>query len=95
MPIPEIGWRIHPSQWGLGLATEAALAALHHGFTALGFNEVVSIYEPDNVASGRVMERLGMTHDRDTTQPETGTPLRVYRIHHASWATAQLPPERH
>jgi RimJ/RimL family protein N-acetyltransferase len=92
MPIPEIGWRIHPSQWGQGLATEAALAALHHGSTVLGFTEVVSIYEPDNVASGRVMERLRMTHDRDTTQPDTGTPLRVYRLHRASGAAAQPPP---
>jgi RimJ/RimL family protein N-acetyltransferase len=80
MPVPEIGWRLHPSYWGHGLATEAARAALAHGFGPLGFDEVVSIYEPDNVASGRVMEHIGMTLDRDTVHPESGIPLRVYRL---------------
>jgi RimJ/RimL family protein N-acetyltransferase len=79
MPVPEIGWRLHPDHWGQGLATEAARAALAYGFETLGFAEVVSIYEPDNAASGRVMERLGMTFDRDTAHPELGVPLRVYR----------------
>ncbi|HVA60347.1 MAG TPA: GNAT family N-acetyltransferase, partial [Mycobacteriales bacterium] len=66
MPVPEIGWRLHPSYWGRGIATEAANAALVQGFTVLGFNGVVSVCEPDNTASARVMERIGMTLDRDT-----------------------------
>lgn len=85
MPVPEIGWRLHPRAWGRGLATEAATAALHHGFTQLGFAEVVSIYEPANAASGRVMERLGMAFDRDTVHPESGIALRVYRLHVERW----------
>jgi RimJ/RimL family protein N-acetyltransferase len=85
MPVPEIGWRLHPSVWGQGLATEAAVAALEHGFGALGFDQVVSIYEPDNVASGRVMARIGMTVDRETVHPDFGVPLRVYRLRAADW----------
>jgi RimJ/RimL family protein N-acetyltransferase len=85
MPVPEIGWRLDPSHWGSGLATEAATAALAHGFSNLGFEEVVSIYEPENVASGRVMEHIGMTVDRDTSDPETGLPLRVYRLTADAW----------
>jgi RimJ/RimL family protein N-acetyltransferase len=85
MPVPEIGWRLHPTYWGRGLATEAAKAGLVHGFDALGFNEVVSIYEPDNVASGRVMERIGMWVDRDTVHPDEGVPLRVYRLTSEVW----------
>ncbi len=85
MPVPEIGWRLHPEYWGRGLATEAARAALDHGFGDLRFDQVVSIYEPDNVASGRVMERIGMTRDRDTVHPENGLPLRVYRLTADRW----------
>ncbi len=85
MPVPEIGWRLHPTYWGRGLATEAASAALVHGFGDLGFDEIVSIYEPDNVASGRVMERIGMRVDRDTVHPEKGVPLRVYRLTSDAW----------
>jgi RimJ/RimL family protein N-acetyltransferase len=91
MPVPEIGWRLHPSHWRRGLATEAAGAALEHGFKALGFSEVVSIYEPENVASGRVMQRIGMSLDRDATHPELGTPLRVYRLHREAWARQDGP----
>lgn len=89
MPVPEIGWRLHPTHWGQGLATEAARAALAHGFGPLGFAEVVSIYQPDNVASGRVMERIGMTVDRDTTLPSSGLPLRVYRVTASDWRRQQ------
>jgi RimJ/RimL family protein N-acetyltransferase len=85
MPVPEIGWRLHPDVWGSGLATEAAVASLDYGFGELGFTEVVSIFEPDNVASGRVMERIGMTVDRDTVDPKSGDALRVFRLSAADW----------
>lgn len=85
MPVPEIGWRFHPAWWGHGFATEAASAALAYGFIHLGFPEVVSIYEPENAASGRVMERVGMALDRDTVHPELGIPLRVYRLAVQDW----------
>lgn len=85
MPVPEIGWRLDPAYWGRGLATEAARAALAYGFDTIGFDQVVSIYEPDNVASGRVMERIGMTPDRDTVHPELGVALRVYRLTADDW----------
>jgi RimJ/RimL family protein N-acetyltransferase len=85
MPTPEIGWRFHPDYWGHGFATEAADAALAHGFSELGFAEVVSIYEPDNVASGRVMKRIGMQPERDTVHPQLGLPLRVYRLTAQQW----------
>ena len=52
---------------GRGLATEAGAAAVDFGFTTGGLDRIVSIYEPENVASGRVMERLGFTHRLTTT----------------------------
>ena len=88
MPVPEIGWRLHPAWWGRGLGTEAARAALAHGFGPLQFEQVVSIYQPENVASGRVMEHIGMKVDRDTVHPELGMPLRVYRLHATDWSLA-------
>ena len=56
----EIGWRLAPAVWRQGLATEGARAALDHGFRALGFERVISITRPDNVASRRVMEKIGL-----------------------------------
>lgn len=86
MPTVEVGWRLDPDWWGRGLATEAGRAALAFGFERLGLTEVVSIYEPENVASGRVMERLGMSRWLDTRHPTLGVPLRVYRLTAAGWA---------
>ncbi len=63
-PAVEIGWRLAKRYWGQGLATEGALAALLYGFDELGLQEIVSFTVPENVASRRVMEKLGMTHDQ-------------------------------
>jgi RimJ/RimL family protein N-acetyltransferase len=85
MPTVEVGWRLDPDYWGQGLAVEGGQAALEFGFGVLDLDEVVSIYEPDNAASGRVMERIGMVHDRDTIHPELGVTLRVYKMTRGQW----------
>lgn len=63
MPAVEIGWRLRPDAWGQGLATEAAQAALRFAFGPLALTEVVALTVPDNAASRRVMEKLGMHHN--------------------------------
>lgn len=86
-PCVEIGWRLLPSNWGHGLATEGAQAALRYGFEILGTPEIVAFTVPANLRSRRVMEKIGMAHnpadDFDhPTMPE-GHPLRrhvLYRI---------------
>jgi RimJ/RimL family protein N-acetyltransferase len=85
LPAVEVGWRFDPAVWGRGLATEAGNAGLRFGFETLGLDRIVSVYEPDNVKSGRVMERLGMTFDRDTTHPRMGVPVRVMAITRTAW----------
>ncbi len=62
-PCVEIGWRLARSAWGHGYATEAARAALRHGFGELGLKEIVSFTARQNMRSQRVMERIGMTRD--------------------------------
>jgi RimJ/RimL family protein N-acetyltransferase len=92
MPTVEVGFRLDPDYWGRGLATEGGRAALEFGFSVLGLAEIVSIYEPLNVASGRVLERLGMLHDRDTKHPALGVPLRVFKLRRDQWrSTKSLP----
>jgi RimJ/RimL family protein N-acetyltransferase len=85
MPTVEIGWRLDPAWWGRGFATEGGRAALAYGFEVLDLDEIVGIYEPENRASGRVMNRLGMTPWRDATHPTLDVPLRVYRIMRNEW----------
>ena len=49
---------------GRGYATEAAAAVLHYGRTTLGLPRIVAITAPDNTASARVLEKIGLRSDR-------------------------------
>lgn len=58
----EIGWRLRPDHWGLGFATEAAVAMGTFAFDRLGIELLLAVAVPENTASRRVMERLGMRY---------------------------------
>ena len=58
----EIGWRLHPDFWHLGLASEAAACMTGFAFDALAAPELIAVRDPGNIASGRVMDRLGMRY---------------------------------
>jgi len=59
----EIGWAVARGQQGRGFATEAALALLAHGFETLGLHRIVATCQPQNTASVRVMEKLGLRRE--------------------------------
>ena len=73
-PAVEIGWRLTPGAWGQGYATEAARAALRHGFVEHGLSEIVAIAVPANTRSLAVMERIGMVRDLDADFPHPQMP---------------------
>ncbi len=86
-PCLEIAWRLTPSVWGHGYATEGARLCLDHAFRALGVDEVVSLTVPKNTRSTAVMQRLGMQRDPrddfDHPRLPEGHPLRrhvLYRL---------------
>jgi len=62
-PCVEVVWRLRRSAWGFGYATEAAVAAVTHGFESCGLEEIVSFTVVDNVRSRAVMEAMGMVRD--------------------------------
>lgn len=62
-PAVEVGWRLARHAWGFGYATEAARAAVAHGFRDLALEEIVSFTATGNARSRAVMERIGMTRD--------------------------------
>ena len=49
--------------WNRGYATEAARAMLTFGFEVLELNRIFAEYYARNPASGRVMQKIGMTHE--------------------------------
>ncbi len=60
----EIGWRLARRVWGIGLATEGALAVRDLAFDVVGLDRLVSITTDENLASRRVMDKLGFGYDR-------------------------------
>lgn len=61
----EVGWAVRGAYQGQGYATEIGRASLGYAFDDLQADEVVAFTEPHNVRSRAVMERLGMTYERD------------------------------
>jgi|GEM_PF-199955 len=74
-PCVEVGWRLAPAHWGQGYATEGARAAMEFGFTELGLDEIVSFTAPGNLASRRVMEKVGMQYAEELVFEHPSVPV--------------------
>ncbi len=57
----DIGFELSPEHWGRGYATEAATAMAEFAFRGLGVRHLSSWCIAENVASARVLEKLGMS----------------------------------
>ncbi|MER7171270.1 GNAT family N-acetyltransferase [Streptomyces mesophilus] len=88
LPAVEIGWRLGREFWGKGYATEAAAAALRFGFLDRGLNQIVSISQPENTASERIMAKLGMRLLRETVDPGAGRIARVHGLSRVEYEAA-------
>ena len=73
----ELAWVVHPDHWGQGYATELAAPARDLAYSR-GLKSVVAFTLPTNTASRRVMEKLGMTFERDITHADL--PHVLYRF---------------
>ncbi|MEV7024733.1 GNAT family N-acetyltransferase [Kitasatospora sp. NPDC093558] len=80
LPAVEVGWRLARTFWGRGFATEAAREAVRFAFEDCGLDRLVSIAQIGNTASERVMDKLGMRVERETTTPATGRRVRVHEL---------------
>jgi ribosomal-protein-alanine N-acetyltransferase len=59
----EIGYVLNPVHWGHGYMPEACSSLLELGFGSLGLHRIYARCHPENVASARVMQKLGMTYE--------------------------------
>lgn len=85
LPAVEVGWRLGERYRARGFATEAGAAWIRFGFEELDLGSIVSIYEPQNTASGNVMRRLGFTLARQTMHPTYRVPLHVMSLTDDAW----------
>lgn len=87
----EIGWWVDPRSWGRGIATEAALALRDNAFGDLGVRRIAARYYQENLASERVMIKLGMRLYGDVPG-NGGRPVRVYVLDHTEWRAHPRDP---
>jgi len=64
----EIAYLLDSDYWGCGFATEAAAMLVELGFHRFGFNRVVAYINPQNAASIRVAETVGLKYEREIPQ---------------------------
>jgi|HubBroStandDraft_3_1064219.scaffolds.fasta_scaffold499689_1 RimJ/RimL family protein N-acetyltransferase len=60
----DIGFAFLPHYWRQGYAFESAAATLSHGASEFGLRRLVAIVSPGNVASERLLEKLGFSFER-------------------------------
>ncbi|WJZ02094.1 GNAT family N-acetyltransferase [Corynebacterium freiburgense] len=54
-----IGYWVHSSVTGRGVATAAVALGIDHAFTRVGVHRITATYLPENIASGKVLEKCG------------------------------------
>lgn len=74
----DIGYAYLPAYRGQGYAVEAGRAVLHDAATRLGLRRVLATTRPENLPSQRVLERLGLRHERNIPHPSEPRELRLY-----------------
>jgi ribosomal-protein-alanine N-acetyltransferase len=75
----ELSYALMPEYWGRGLATEMARACVRIGFEQLGLAGVVAFALTTNLASQRVMQKVGFSYEREISH--AGLPHVLYRLY--------------
>ncbi len=68
----ELGVHLLPPSWGLGLAHEAAQAAITYAFDTIGARSLISAHHPENSASQRLIAKLGFRFSHRAIYAPTG-----------------------
>ena len=89
-PCVDVGWRLLPTAWGKGYATEGAKACLDFGFSQVQLAEIYAVCPAINKASEKVMQRIGMTHEdtfRHVNLAEDSplNPCALYKVTKGEW----------
>jgi ribosomal-protein-alanine N-acetyltransferase len=88
--IPELGFHLRPKYWGCGLASEAARAVIDYAFGTMGAKGFSAGHHPENLASKRVIEKLGFRYSHDEFFAALGMKIPYYLLARPDGALASL-----
>ena len=74
----DVGFAFLPQFWSMGYAYEAASAAVSYGTKVIGLKRIVAITNADNVASIKVLEKLGLSFERMIELSEGGPTIKLF-----------------
>lgn len=77
---PDIGYALLPQFCGRGYATEAARAVIFHARETLGFKRLTALINPDNTASIKLVEKLGLSFERMLLMPGDDDEVSLYSV---------------
>ncbi|MFK7783398.1 GNAT family N-acetyltransferase [Psychroserpens sp.] len=89
-PATDIGWRLKPSSWGNGYATEGAKRCLKFAFEDLNIKHIISVFTEKNTKSENIMKKIGMkkvgafNHPKLSEYPEFEKCI-CYEIKKSNW----------
>lgn len=78
---PNITYALLQSSWGKGYAAEAGILLLKYALKTFDVDKFYAYHAEQNMKSGRVMEKMGMTFVEKWDEESTvdGTPMTIYK----------------
>ena len=74
----DLGYRFLPDYWGKGYASESSQAVMAYGRESLGLEQIIGLVHPENIASARVLTKVGMRFRRQITLPDFADEVDLY-----------------
>ena len=88
-PDVEVGYRYVYDAWGHGFATEAARRMLERGFDVVGLDRIIGVTHPENLASQRVLAKIGMRDEGFGRYYDKE--VRLFAIERSQWTSRDTP----
>ena len=78
LPHADIGFAFLPAYWNQGYAFESAAAVMDHAREILKLARVLAITSPDNEASGKLLDKIGLRFDRLVKLTDDAPEVRLF-----------------
>ena len=90
-PYTQLLYGLVRKVWGQGLGTEAAAAMMRYAFQRMKLSELVAVVNPENAASRKLLEKIGMTPRGHLNWPRQGL-VEVYGIRRREYKPGAIAP---
>ena len=87
LPEPDIGFAFLPGYWNKGYAHESAAEVMRYARAGLRLDRILAITSPDNEASGRLLEKIGLRFQRMVRLSQEADEVKLFSTDNESSST--------